>query len=476
MNKTLTNGGSVCYSHSLDNALEFFSKAGSLRDKGKNKKNVKDFYSNREDILNLFSKVIEDGDVEVAFKLLFWLRDCRSGAGNRSGFRKCLIAITEKYPEIVSLNIDLIPLYGRYDDLRSLFYTKAHQAAVQCWGKAIQKKDSLACKWADRSDKPLFAYMQKYGNLHDIGEFRRWLAEGRKNITERKMCANQWNEIDYSKVPSKCMAMNTNAFKKHDEKRFQSYKDALVKGETKVNAGALFPHDCALTAINGDGAIADAQFEALPNFMEGTTENIMCLCDSSGSMDSPISGSTRAIHISTALSLYCSDRVGKSNPFYRKFMEFESESKLKDWTDKKFSECYKYSVSFFNGAYGATNIHKALDTILHFAQMYKATNDQIPSILLIISDMQFHPSRMGYEDTVIENCMKKWETAGYKRPKILYWNVMGYAGNLATKHHENVGLVSGFSPSILKSVLSGKDFTPVGIMKETLNKYVIKMS
>ena len=33
----------------------------------------------------------------------------------------------------------------------------------------------------------------------------------------------------------------------------------------------------------------------------------------------------------------------------------------------------------------------------------------------------------------------------------------------------DVALISGFSPAILKSVINGKDFTPYGILRTTIN-------
>ncbi len=474
-----TNEGANQYEHSMNDLLEFFSKAGSLRDKGKNQKNVKDFYSNKEDIIELFEKALTQ-DVEIAFKLLFWLRDIRqNGAGNRSGFRKCLEFAVNKYPAIVRNNLSLIPLYGRYDDLRVLFGTEIEREAAELWGKAILAKDGLACKWADRSDKPLLRYIRSVNpEIKNEADFRKYLAKNR-TVVEQKMCSDNWNEIEYPKVPSKAMANYTKAFNKHDSKRFEQFKTKLEKGEVKINVGALFPHDCALTAIHGDYQIADEQFNRLPNYLEGTNEKIMVLCDSSGSMDRVISGSTTAFHISTALSLYCSDRLGKDNPFYRKFMEFEDEGKFKDWTDKKFSDCYKqanrYGQNFFNGACGSTRIDKALDTLLGFIKMFNVPNDKIPTTLMVLSDMQFTIGNRT-SMTEVERCLNKWVEAGYSKPKVIYWNLVAYKGQPADKSTENVALISGFSPSILKAVLSGTDFSPIGVMIRALEKYNINMN
>lgn len=490
MAKTITNEGAIQYDHSYDHGVEFFSKSGSIYS---TKKGKKAFYGNETTALELYKQVWFSGNHELAMKLVMWLRDVRGGAGNRSAFRECIKWLAETDPKWVIANIEQIPELGRWDDLRALNGTDAEQVAVEIWAKAIAKKDGLACKWADRKDKNLLKELRKQKVVKDIGEFRRLLAEGRKNVVERAMCNNNWNEINYSHVPSVAMSRYTKAFNKHDEVRFTKFKERVVKGEDKINASTVFPHDLVRTMNNGDHEIADAQFDAMPNWVGNSELRIMVICDSSGSMSSHVGGSVRAIDVSTSLALYCSDRIPVDSPFHRKFIQFESESKLCDWKGHTFSEAYGYgknpmgsrggfwgSQGIFDGACGGTRIDTALDMLLKNAQLFGATNEQIPNLVMIISDMQFHGAGDSYrsnanDNTVVENCLAKWEAAGYNRPKILYWNLAGYKGSPATIKHKDVGLVSGFSPSILQAVLNAEDFTPLGIMLKKLEKYTVKI-
>lgn len=488
MAKTTTNEGAICYDHSYDHGVEFFSKAGSLF---KTKKGKKPFYANETTALELYKAVWFSGNHELAMKLVMWLRDCRGGAGNRSAFRDCIKWIAETEPKWIQANINVIPELGRWDDLRVLNGTEAEQVAIDMWAKAIAKKDGLACKWADRSDTNILKALRKDKVVKDIGEFRRLLAEGRKNVVERAMCSKQWNEIKYPHVPSVAMSRYTKAFGKHDPQGFEKFKEKLEKGETKVNASVLFPHDLTRSILNdGDCTVADAQFVAMPNWVGDSKMRIMVLCDSSGSMGAIVGGSVQALHVSSSLSLYCSDRIPADSPFHRKFMQFESESKLCDWKGHTFSEAYGLgknpmnpsknmwcaSHGIFDGACGATRIDKALDTLLTNAKMFGATNEQIPNMLMIISDMQFHGIPEGTNgDTVVEHCLKKWEEAGYTRPKILYWSLTGYAGSPATVSHKDVALVSGFSPSILEAIMSAEDFTPLGVMLKKIAKYKVNI-
>jgi len=481
MAKTTTHEGAIQYDHSLNHALEFFSKAGSLY----STKTKKAFYGNENEAkaVDLFVDVWASGNKKLGMQLLFWLRDCRGGAGNRSGFRDCLKWLAKTDPAWVEANVEYIPAHGRWDDCRVLFGTPIERSIAKVWGDAISNGDHLASKWADRNDKPILNFLRYNKKVKDIGDFRRMLARNREGIVERNMCFRNWKKINYEHVPSVAMSRYTNAFNKNDAERFADFKQAVEKGEKKIKASVLFPHDCARTVENGDAQVADAQFNALPNFLEGANQRIMTIVDSSDSMNCSIGGGIRAIDVSTSLGLYCSDRLGKNNPFYRSFMQFSSESKLNNWKGKKFSQ----AINEFNGAIGGTRIDKALDTILNFATSFGATNEQIPNVLLIVSDMQFHEgtSDGGYwggksgeynlNFTEVEKCMTRWENAGYTRPKILYWNLAGYAGAPTTINHKDVGLVSGFSPSILKAVFGGEDFSPEAIMLRAVEKYKVNV-
>ena len=473
----LTNEGAYAYEHSLDHALEFFSKAGSLFERRQS------FYGQEETALGLFQKIYIV-DKPLAMRLLFWLRDCRGGAGNRSGARSIYKWLAEKNSTWLAANLQTLPEVGRWDDLRSLFGvgSKLERRAAQMWATAIVIDNNvLAAKWADRKDKELLFELRSAGALNDIGEFRRLLAKVRKgHIVEYKMCSGLWKEIEYKKVPSVAMARYTNAFGRHDPEGFEKYKESLKKGETTVHADVLFPHDCVRTVKYGDAQIAEAQFDALPNYMEGTDEKVIVISDTSGSMSTRVSGSIEAVDISQGLALYCSAKIPEDNPFHKKFIGFCSESSFKDWNGMTFVQAVK-NRRIFDGAVGGTYIHKALDSILQMAKFFNLTQTQMPTMLLIVSDMQFHSGAAfrcfegGCESktTEIERCLQKWDKANYQRPKIVYWNTAGYFGQQTTADHKDVGLVSGFSPSLLRSILTGEDFSPVAIMMRALEKYEI---
>ncbi len=54
-------------------------------------------------------------------------------------------------------------------------------------------------------------------------------------------------------------------------------------------------------------------------------------------------------------------------------------------------------------------------------------------------------------------------------PEIVYWNIQSRHDNVPTRFDElGTALVSGFSPSIMKNILSCQDMTPYNMMMETI--------
>lgn len=473
-----TGNNAVAFDHSEDHLLEFFSKAGSQF------KKKQSYYGNESSALDLFKAAWRTGREETCMKLLFWLRDIRGGAGNRSGTRDILnyLAHDENGKAWLKANLEKIPEFGRWDDLFALYNTDLENDAMTLWAKAIKEGHGLACKWADAQDVKLRTFMKLSPKA-----FRKLVVKNRK-VVETKMCEQNWSEINYEQVPSVAIGRYNKAFYKNDKDRYDAWRQSLVKTNEdgtveltgEVKAGAIFPHDLVRT-FRGNGwhmgsytaeteKLVEAQFMSMPNYYNTTDRRILPILDFSGSMFTAAAGSINAIDIALGLGLYCSDRVGKDNPFYRKVIPFSEHAKFESWEKETFA--HAASRLPINGYCGSTNIASALDLILKSAITWKIPNDKMPNCLLIISDMQFNEG--GLDDTTpVTACLNKWITAGYSKPSIVYWNTAGYQNQPATKFDKNIGMISGYSPSIMKAVLEGTDFSPIAIMNKALEKYVI---
>jgi hypothetical protein len=138
-------------------------------------------------------------------------------------------------------------------------------------------------------------------------EYRKTIASLSKTV-EQQMCARKWDDINFSHVPSIASKAYQKAFKKHQATRYEEWQKGLATGETKVNAAAIFPHDVIVGLRNGDIVTAEAQWAALPNYMEGSS-GMIPMVDVSGSMSSAkAGGNASCMDIALALGLYISER------------------------------------------------------------------------------------------------------------------------------------------------------------------------
>ena len=327
---------------------------------------------------------------------------------------------------------------------------------------------SLVAKWmprpnvGNREKKSWANALRKHLGLTPKA-YRQLLVEN-SNTVEQLMCANEWGAIEYSKLPSKAMSDLMKAFSRNDKDRFGAYLTSLEKGETKINAGALFPYDLVKNVRYGSSRGADAQWLALPNFLEGNQERMIPMVDVSGSMQCPAGNNPNVLCMDVAISLglYISERnVGK---FKDAFITFTSRPTLQ-YLKGSLSE----RIGQIQGPVGYdTNLEAAFKMLLEKAVESKVSPDEMPTMIIVLSDMEFNQVGGFTAQEMIE---EKYKNAGYTMPKLVYWNLQSRNDSNKPVQFDKKGtaLVSGFSPSLLTSVLSGKDMTPYSMMMDVVN-------
>jgi hypothetical protein len=445
---TLTENGMVTNSSTLNECVNLFFTIGAMRGQDK------------ERLLSTFSKAFNENPL-TTLKILFWVRDVRGGAGERQIFRDILKYLVENHPNVVKQNIQAIPHFGRWDDLSVLFGTKLEADATKMFVDGLIVENGLCAKWIPRKGV-IFNAIRKA--LKTTPKNLRNLLVGISNTVEQKMCANQWTNIEYSKTPSLAMGRYTKAFAKHDITGFTEYLEKLKKGETKVNAGAVYPYNVVQTMNQGSWELANEQWKSLPNFMEGTTERILPVVDVSGSMGSIVSGSITCLDIAISLGLYISER--NEGVFKDSFITFSEKPELQvlSGTLKERYEQMSQADWGMN-----TNLNLVFNLILNQALKHKVLPEDMPSKILIMSDMEFDQATR-QSDSAIQMIRRQYEESGYTLPEIIFWNIQSRGKNFPVRHDESgTALISGLSPSIVKSVLGGKEMTPVSIMNETIN-------
>jgi len=407
-------------------------------------------------------------DKDLAVRILLWGRDARTGAGERQLFKDSINFIAEN--QVLTLDeaarvLVKIPELGRFDDLFVFVDTVLEDEAFALLYHAIFVQDNgLAAKWTPRKG-PVANKFRKFLGLSPK-QYRKALVE-RTNVVETAMCAKDWNAIDFSKIPSVAAARYQKAFLKNAPETYATYKAALVKGDpsVKVNAKGVYPYDIIKSLRRGDATVANAQWKALPDFMAGSeSRGILPIVDVSGSMTCSAGGNSEitCLDVAISLGLYVSER--NRGIFKDQFITFSSRPQMLKTTGSLSERMTQMARSNWEMS---TDLNAAFKLILDSAVNGNVPAEEMPDTILILSDMQFNQC-IRHDDSAMQMITRKYNEAGYKLPNVVFWNLNTSNGVPVSFDKSGTALVSGFSPSIMASVLKAEEVTPLTMMKTTL--------
>ena len=486
-NYTYTENGAVTHKTTKSDLLDMFAMGAAMRTRSD------------EDVILMFRKAFKENPV-YALKCLFYIRDVRGGQGERRFFRVVMKDLAKFDTAAARRNLKFVPEFGRWDDLYVFVGTPLEADALQIMKDQLAldvecKTPSLLAKWL-KSENTSSVESRRLGNITreffgmSHKQYRKTLSilRERINVLERLMSEGRWDEIEFDKIPSKAGMKYKNAFARHDLERaknenVQTYADFAKDNTKKVNAKALYPYECVHEALNIMGnqqcwnsrghyvALDDTQrlmtnkyWDNLADYFNGATFNGIALVDTSGSM------SGTPIEVAISLGLYCAEK--NQGAFANHFISFESnphwiETSGVDFCDK----VYRITGAEWGGS---TNVEAAMDLILNVAKQNGCSQDEIPQNLVIISDMEFNYcvtsnnyGRGNVNDTLFEKIAAKYRANGYEMPHVIFWNVNARQANIPMLGNGNVSFVSGFSPSIFETIMSGK--TGYDLMMEKLD-------
>jgi len=474
-NEAYTDNGALSNATTLNSVLDFFSKSGALRGHDDN------------EIISYFTKALSENE-RLAMKALFYSRDIRGGQGERQIFNTIIHYLANTNINVIARNMDLIPEYGRWDDLYSFIGTNLEKDALEImkvqFNLDIEKEaPSLLAKWlkspntSSAESRRLAKKTYEYFGINER-TYRKTLSALRSkiNIVEKIMSNKNWSAIDYSTVPSQATRIYSSAFIKHDEARYNAFIEKVESGEETINAGTLYPYQITKNinklGINDTKKIKalDAIWNALPNYME-EPENSLCVVDTSGSMTVGHSN-VAPIDVSVSLGIYFAERI--IGPFKDYFITFSERPKMQKIQG---SNIYEKVKNLNNADWDAnTDLQAVFNVLLKTAIQKKVSQEEMIKKIYIISDMQFDIA-CGYggyyglkkkTTTNFDAIKDKYKNAGYEMPELVFWNVNAGSDTPVTKDEDGTFLVSGCSPSILKYAINCKVTTPEQLMLEVL--------
>ena len=293
----------------------------------------------------------------------------------------------------------------------------------------------------------------------------------RINIVETLMSQNRWDEIEFEKLPSKAGLIYRNAFAHHDiiATRYEAF---VNDKNTKVNAGALYPYDIVNKVTSNMGwyglsidpverAAINKYWENQKDYLNGADCKMLCVVDTSSSMHG------QPINIAISLGMYCAERIkGAFNGYY---ISFSSRPQLVKVDGVDF--CDKVHRIYQNNICENTNLEAVFDLLLEKVLTGQAKASDLPEKIVVISDMEIDDGSYWRNDsarkTTMENIRARWIRAGLEMPELIYWNVDARQDTILENPNDNITFVSGASPVIFESILTGK--TSIDLMLDKLN-------
>lgn len=474
-NRSVTENGAVGYRTTTHPLLDLNFMVSSLRNR------------KEKEIGEMFAKAYYDSP-KYAVKWAFFLRDICEGLGERRSFRVILQYLSVVHPEVCSAVLALVPQYGRYDDWLCLLYTpvgtqvcKLMKEQLLADQKAMKEARpvSLLAKWLPsintssydtRADARYLA--QQFGMSER--EYRKALSALRaySNVVEVKMSANEWSAIDYEKVPAKATMKYDDAFLRHDFERRVDYFRGVISGDAKLNGKGIMPYEVVQrikgeTGVFGrfalkDDLLAELMWEhmTVQGFQnEWGLEDCIVVADGSGSMYTNVSGSSsvQAIDVCHSLAVYFAQQL--KGVFHNKAITFSAQPQFID-LDKGKTLKEKLEIMHWHNEVENTNIEAVFDMLLDMALSHEVPAQELPKQLLIISDMEFDRASVPrwrdeswkpMSEALFETIRQRYEKAGYKVPRLIFWNVCGRSDTIPqVDNEEGICLLSGFSQNAMK--------------------------
>ena len=467
-NLTHTENGAVTYRSTQSECLDLFATIGALR------------RESDEEITNRFIRAYAE-DADLAMKTLFFARDVRGGIGERRVFRTILKWLAENEPQSLEKNIPYIAEYGRYDDLLTLMGTSCEGKALQqikeqldadCAALESGNSVSLLAKWlpsvnASNEDTVRTAKrIARMMGMNDV-QYRKMLSALRAKIgiIENNLREKDYT-FDYAKQPSKAMFKYRKAFMRNDGDRYGAFMNRVAEGVEQIHTGTLTPYEIIQPFFN-QGSISTQERQATNatwNAQENFTgdENALVVIDGSGSMY----GGADPIPATVALSLGIYYAEHNTGAFQNHFITFSENPKLVEIKGKDIYEKVRYCHQFNEVA--NTNIQRVFELILRTAVEHRVPQNEMPSKIYIISDMEFDYCTEDCSMTNFEYAKQLFEKQGYQLPEVVFWNVASRNRQQPVKVNERgVALVSGCNPRIF-SMLKAGILSPYAFMMDVL--------
>ena len=508
-NNACTENGAISYATIGNEFLNQFSKAGSYRGR--------DLTTVWAEQSRLWAE-----DSEKALKFPFYLRmitrktnvmgkglteRVQRGSGARDESFKRLLWIAKYHPEEFYRNLWILPIIGSWKDLwvllasddaetyleKDKFFNVMAQGIMDSYHKELVKKylprirSTKKCHtdWATRTNTLAKEFAEYVGWTYT--DYRQFKSTGNAHKFQRIICGGLYDNIDWKTIPGKALLNLVsgkflenhnlsknyiNWIKSQPVAKFNGYAYELGRKLDGLGYGKNLTSVSLATKIT-----VDKQFQSLiatASDCNGSIEgNVLCAMDTSGSMDARVSNNgVTAFDVCVGLGIYFSEL--NKGAFHNVVAMFDNVSELKSLKGS-FSDKW-FDIKASKTAWGGTNFQSLIDLIVKVRKEHpEIPISEMPSTLLVISDMQFNPSNTWHfngdailEKTNYEAAMEKLRSVFpeefVKNFKIIWWNVCNGRSTDFPSTMDDAGtyFFSGFDGATISFLLGGDEIAVKG--------------
>ena len=527
---TVTDNGALSHSSSGSPILDQFGKAATYV-------KVRRDYSSKDNILaygrpqsevDADMALIWDENPELSMRMLFYWRmitrknksvysdlEIQRGQGIRKEVFQRLLWVAKYHPQAFCNNLYLLTEVGSWKDLitlwemdieevvklESIFMLMTitianadeevpahvfHLENIKKYIPTLRGKNKL--KTAHLKKMRMFADgFMKFFDMTER-EYREFKSSGISHKFQRDICQKKFDELNFAAIGGRVI---NNLVKKNKkgasfmerwslEERYIKWLDS----KDTINFVG-YPYELSKKVNHSMSLIEEytlnKQFERL--LQNGRTEegsikgNIWCALDTSGSMNDEVSNGVTAYDVCISLGIYFS--ALNEGAFHNQVIMFDEKSSVMKLAG---SFCEKVKqIQRASTAWGSTNFQSVIDEIVRV----RLNNPNIPisdfpETLLVVSDMQFNPTKTN-TNTNYEEAMVKLEEVGLPKINIVWWHVNGNSQDQPSlKDDKGTVLIGGFDGSIISTLLGGKnttklnEMTPMEAMLACLNQEILK--
>lgn len=459
-NSTITNTkGGQYYASTYNQNLDLFS--------GINR------YTDKENAILKFRNAYNEDKVLATANLMYIL-DIREGKGERKLFKILFKELCNLDKDMAKTVLNQIGNLGRWDYILEGLDTPIEKDVLELISDQINKdivaeNPSLLAKWlpsvrTHNKNNDLALSLVKKLNMTEK-KYRKILSTLRKQIKliEHNLTEKDYKNINFEQIPSKAMLKYRKAIESHCGEEYKEYLEKANKGEAKINTQGLFCYEIIEKIRKGniDRQLANAMWEQQKDILADNKDNVLVIADTSNSM----TWNPHVYETSIGLALYIAER--NHGYFKDYFMRFDTIPALEKVTGGDITD----KVNSIRDYYGTTDIDLVFKLILNTSKGNNISQEEMPSHLIIVSDMEFDDGCYSKEGTNFQGWKKAFKEDGYTLPKIVFWNV-ATSGFPVTKYDNDVCMINGFSTNLLENILETENFTPLGVMMDKLQKYI----